>query len=46
VNRGVTVEVIHKRFKAGQKLDFIAKDFELEPDIVEEALRYAKQVAA
>ena len=45
-HRGVTIEVIHKRFKAGQKLDFIARDFELEPDIVEEALRYAKQVAA
>ena len=46
VDRGVTIEVIHKRFKAGQKLDFIAQDFELEPDIVEEALRYAEQVAA
>ncbi len=46
VNRGVTVGVIHKRFKAGQKLDFIARDFELGPDVVEEALRYAEQVAA
>ena len=46
VDRGVTVEVIHKRFKAGQKLDFIARDFELESDVVEEALRYAEQVAA
>ena len=45
-HRGVTIEVIHKRFKAGQKLDFIARDFELEPDIVEEALRFAEQVAA
>ena len=46
VDRGVTVEVIHKRFKAGQKLDFIARDFELESDVVEEAVRYAEQVAA
>lgn len=43
--RGVTVRVIHKRFKVGQHIDFIAKDFALESNIVEEAVRYAETVA-
>lgn len=46
LGRGVTIEVIHKRFKAGQRIDFIAKDFELANSIVEEVLRYAEKVAA
>jgi uncharacterized protein (DUF433 family) len=46
IGRGVTIGVIHKRFKAGQRLDFIAQDFELETATVEEAVRYAEQVAA
>ena len=43
--RGITVEAIHKRFKANQKMDFIAKDFELDREIIEEIIRYAEQVA-
>ena len=46
VERGVTVQVIRKRFDAGQKISFIASDFKLEQNIVEEAVRYARQVAA
>jgi uncharacterized protein (DUF433 family) len=46
VGRGVTVEVIHQRFKAGQRLEYIAQDFVLEPVLVEEALRYAEKVTA
>ncbi len=44
--RGVTVKVIRKRFMAGQKISFIAQDFEIEEPIVEEIVRYAEQVAA
>ena len=44
--RGVTIEAIHKRWKAGYKIDFIARDFELEPPLVETALQYAERVAA
>ena len=44
--RGVTIQVIRKRFKAGQNMEFIAKDFELEQSVIEEAVRYAEQVAA
>jgi uncharacterized protein (DUF433 family) len=43
--RGITVEAIHKRFKAKQKMDFIASDFELERETIEEIIRYAEQVA-
>lgn len=43
--RGITVEAIHKRFKAKQKMDFIAGDFELDREIIEEVIRYAEQVA-
>ncbi|MCH8831109.1 MAG: DUF433 domain-containing protein [Chloroflexi bacterium] len=46
VGRGVTIQVIHKRFVSGQRLEFIAHDFELEPIIVEEAVRYAERIAA
>ncbi len=45
VGRGVTVGAIHKRFKSGQHLDFIADDFALDKSIVEEAIRYAELVA-
>ena len=44
--RGVTIQVIHKRFMSGQRLDFIAQDFQLEPNVVEEAVRYAERIAA
>jgi uncharacterized protein (DUF433 family) len=43
--RGITVEAIHKRFIAKQKMDFIASDFELDRETVEEIIRYAEQVA-
>jgi uncharacterized protein (DUF433 family) len=43
--RGITVETIHKRFKAKQKMNFIADDFELDRETVEEVIRYAEQVA-
>lgn len=43
--RGITVEAIHKRFVSKQKMDFIAKDFDLKRDIVEEVIRYAELVA-
>lgn len=46
VGRGVTIQVIHKRFRSGQRMDFIANDFELEPSVIEEAVRYAEQIAA
>ena len=44
--RGVTVQAIRNRFKAGLRIDFIAKDFEMEPDLVETALQYGERVAA
>ncbi len=44
--RGVTVQAIRKRFKAGLRIDFIAKDFEMDPDLVETALQYCERVAA
>ena len=46
VGRGVTIQVIHKRFMSGQRMNFIARDFELEPTVVEEAVRYAERIAA
>ena len=46
VGRGVTIHVIHKRFKSGQRMDFIANDFDLETSFVEEAVRYAERIAA
>jgi uncharacterized protein (DUF433 family) len=44
--RGVTVQTIRDRFKAGLRIDFIAKDFELDRDLVETALQYCERVAA
>jgi uncharacterized protein (DUF433 family) len=44
--RGITVEAIQKRyFQAKQKMEFIERDFELEHDVVEEAIRFAEAVA-
>ncbi len=40
VGTGVTVDVIHNRFKAGESIKSIAKDFEVETSAVEQALRY------
>ena len=44
--RGVTVQAIRKRFKSGLRIDFIARDFDMDPDLVETALRYSDKVAA
>jgi uncharacterized protein (DUF433 family) len=44
--RGVTVQAIRNRFKAGLRIDFIARDFEMEPDLVETALQYGERIAA
>lgn len=44
-NRRVTIQAIHNRFKAGYPMRFISSDLKLKPNIVEEALRYANQIA-
>ena len=44
--RGVTVQAIRKRFKAGLRIDFIAKDFDMDRDLIETALQYWERVAA
>lgn len=44
--RGVTVHAIRKRFHAGLNIEFIAKDFEMDRDLIETALRYSEKVAA
>ena len=44
--RGVSIEAIRKRFKARHRIEFIARDLALEPDVVETALQYAEQIAA
>ena len=44
--RGVTVQAIRNRFNSGLRIDFIAKDFDMERDLVETALRYWDKVAA
>ncbi len=44
--RGVTVQAIHKRFKSGLRINFIAKDFEMDTALIETALQYADRVAA
>ena len=43
-DRGITVQIIHRRFKAGQDFRFIAQDFDLDEDVVQEAGRYAEKV--
>lgn len=44
--RGVTVATIHKRWKSGQLIDFIAHDLEISTSLVERALQYADKIAA
>lgn len=47
VGRSFTISTIHKRFKEGRLyIDFIAKDYRLVRDQVEQAIRYAEQLAA
>ena len=42
----ITISAIHQRFKAGYKIHFLARDYELDPDVVETAIQYAELVAA
>ncbi len=44
--RRLSISTIHKRWKSGQTIQFIAEDFELEPPVVERALQYAERLAA
>ena len=44
--RGITIEAVHKRGKAGQRISFIDKDVALTDDLVEQVLQYAEQVTA
>lgn len=43
---GVSVQAIRRRWKAGHKIDFIAKDLALKSAIVESVLQYGDRVAA
>jgi uncharacterized protein (DUF433 family) len=46
VGYGVTVDTIHARFFRGdQTIEFIARDFDLNPDLVEEVIRLSPQAA-
>ena len=44
--RGVTVQAIRKRFRAGLRIEFIAEDIEMDPYLVQTAIPYWEQVAA
>ncbi len=46
LGRGVTVQIIRKRFLAGQEMDFIAQDFAIDKHVVEDAVRYGELIAA
>ena len=40
---GVTIGAIHERFKAGHKIEFLSRDYELEPSVVQTVIQYAMQ---
>ena len=44
--RGVTVDTIYRRWRAGQLIEFIADDLQIESPSVERALQYAEKIAA
>ena len=44
VQRRVTVQAVHKRFRAGHSIQFITSDLKLKRELVEEAIRYADKV--
>ena len=44
--RRVTVQIIRKRFLAGQAIEFIAQDFDITNDVAEDAVRYGERIAA
>jgi len=46
IGTGVSVHVIRARFQAGQSMDFIAQDFAIKRDVVEEVFRYAERIGA
>ena len=46
LGRGVTVQIIRKRFLAGQDMEFIAQDYEIDKNVVEDAVRYGELIAS
>ena len=46
IGTGVRAQTIRKRWKAGHKIDFIAKDLALKSAVVESVLQYGDRVAA
>ncbi len=45
--RGITIDALVWRWKrGGDPIEFIARDFDLQPDVVERALQYAEGLAA
>jgi len=46
LNSGVTIETLYKRWRAGQRISFIANDYKVSREIIESALRYAESLAA
>ena len=44
--RGVTVQAVRRRFTSGLDIEFIAKDFDIDPLTVQEVIRYGEKVAA
>lgn len=43
VGTGVTVGAIHERFKAGHNIEFLARDYELEPTVIQTVIQYSMQ---
>lgn len=46
VGRGVTVRAVYMRWKAGQSIPFIASDYRLPRETIEEVLRFGDKLAA
>lgn len=44
--RGVTIGTIYRRWKAGQLIEFIAEDLQIESTSVERVLQYGEKIAA
>lgn len=38
---GITVDTVYRRFRAGQTIEFLADDYDLDQSAIEEAIRYA-----
>ena len=41
---GITVQMLYRRWKAGQDIEFLANDYRLEAPVVETAVRYAENI--